>query len=242
MIRPARFLFPAALLMTLSACAGRAEFDRVEMQDLLRQSVKLIEPRPAAGAVEGTPTPSTPFRLGLFFMRQEFPTRHTIVWGDFLSRDKDALLRTLAPLHDQHLLSEVMVIADSAVPHPTLTEIRKAAGRYGADVIVVVTGVGAVDRYNNGYAAFYPTILGAYLAPGTVSEALFLVEGSVWDVRSGLAYGTLAAEGQAQLVGPAMSIEDREALAQAKAAALKNFGERLDGLIRLAPNSARPLR
>jgi len=40
---------------------------------------------------------------------------------------------------------------------------------------VVITGVGAVDRYNNGYATLYPTILGAYLAPGTISDALFMV-------------------------------------------------------------------
>ena len=40
--------------------------------------------------------------------------------------------------------------------------LRQAAGRHGADVLLMVDGVGSVDRYDNGYAALYPTLAGAY--------------------------------------------------------------------------------
>ena len=242
MTRPRSLLLPLALV-TLSACAGSKGFDRAEMREVLRQTVNLSQQQSAPGVTERPgPALAVPFRLGIFFARREFPTRRAIQRVEWLSRDKEALLRSLVPLQDQQILRESIVIADSSVQHASLTEIRKAAARYGADVLMIVTGVGSVDRYNNGYAALYPTIIGAYLAPGTVSEALFLIEGSLWDVRSGVGYGTEGAEGTATKAGPATSLEDQEVLAEAKAAALRNFGERLDGLVGLAAHTGKSLR
>lgn len=242
MTRPLSLLLPLALV-TLSACAGSKGFDRTEMHEVLRQTVNLPQQQTAPGATERpVPALAVPFRLGVFFARREFPTRRAIQRVEWLSRDKEALLRSLVPLQDQHILRESIIIADSSVQHASLTEIRKAAARYDAEVLMIVTGVGSVDRYNNGYAALYPTIIGAYLAPGTVSDALFLIEGSLWDVRSGVGYGTEGAEGTATKVGPATSLEDQAVLDEAKAAALRNFGERLDGLIGLAAHTGKSLR
>ena len=218
------------MLLTLPACASHSAFNRTEIQDVIRQTVtvNLTQPPTVPGVAEQPiPSVAAPFRLGVFFTRQEFPTRETIRPVEWLSQDKDALLRALAPLQDQHILRESLILADSAVPHVSLADIRKAAARYGADVIMIVTGAGAVDRYNNGYALLYPTILGAYLAPGTVSEALVLIDGSLWDVRSGLAYGIVSAEGQSRLVGPAMAIEDQAAFMQGKNLALDTLNTRL---------------
>lgn len=228
-----RLLLSLLILTTLPACASHPTFDRPEMQDVMRQTVILSVPQAAPGEPEAAPTIPPLFRLGLFFARKEFPTKQAIKPVEWLSQDKDVLLRALAPLQNEHILRDSLVIADSAVQESSLTEIRKAAARYGADMIVIVTGVGAVDRSNNGYAALYPTILGAYLAPGTVSEALVLIEGSLWDVRSGFSHGTLKAEGQSRIVGPAMLIEDRTALMQGKDLALDTLSTRLAERLRL---------
>ena len=228
-----RLLLSLLILTTLPACASHPAFDRPEMQDVMRQTVILSVPQAAPGEPEAAPAISSPFRLSFFFTRKEFPTKQAIKPVEWLSQDKHVLLRALAPLQNEHILRNSLVIADLAVQESSLTEIRKAAARYGADMIVIVTGVGAVDRSNNGYAALYPTILGAYLAPGTVSEALVLIEGSLWDVRSGFSYGTLKAEGQSRLVGPVMSIEDRDALMQGKHRALETFSAQLVERLRL---------
>lgn len=234
MARSARLLLLSLLILTtLPACASHPAFDRPEMQDVMRQTVILSGSQAAPGEPEAAPAIPPPFRLGLFFARKEFPTRQAIKPVEWLSQDKDALLRALAPLQHQHILRDSLVIADSAVPQSSLTEIRKAAARYGADMVVIITGAGAVERSNNGYAALYPTILGAYLAPGTVSEALVLIEGSLWDVRSGFSYGTVTAEEQSRLVGPAMVIEDRTALMQGKDLALDTLSTRLVERLRL---------
>ena len=239
MTRTLSLLLPLALI-TLSACAGSKGFDRGEMQEVMRQTVNLTQQQASAGVTEPAPTISAPFRLGLFFTHKDFPTRRAIVRAEWVSRDKDGLLRALAPLQDQHLLSHTIVIADSTVQLSNLTEIRKAAARYDVDVIMIVTGVGAVDRYNNWYASLYPTIIGAYLAPGTVSDALFLIEGSLWDVRSGVGYGTQKAEGTATKVGPATSLEDQEVLDEAKAAALEALGRKLPASLAPAGRRAPP--
>ena len=49
---------------------------------------------------------------------------------------------------------------------------------------MIVDGAAEIDRYNNRYAWFYPTMIGAYLAPGTESHALVMVTGSLWAIRS----------------------------------------------------------
>lgn len=237
MIRLASLLLPVAL-MTLSACASSKGFDRAEMQNVMRQTVTLSGPQTAAGVTEPAPRIPAPFRLGLLFTQKEFPTREGIRLVEWLSGDRDLLIRALAPLRDQHILSDVIEIANPATQNPGPKEILKAAARYGADMIVVITGVGAVDRYNNGYATLYPTILGAYLAPGTISDALFMVEGSLWDARSGFAHGTQGAEGRSTHVGPAIMIDDRDAVAEAKTAALEEFGRKLSASLTLIGRQA----
>lgn len=237
MIRLASLLLPVAL-MTLSACASSKGFDRAEMQNVMRQTVNLSAPPAATGVTVPAAIISAPFRLGLLFTQMEFPTRETIRLIEWLSLDRDLLIRALAPLRDQHILSDVIEIANPAMQNPGLQEIRKAAARYGADMIAVITGVGAVDRYNNGYATLYPTILGAYLAPGTISDTLFMVEGSLWDVRSGSSYGTQETEGRATHVGPAIMIDDRDAVAEAKTAALEEYARKLSASLTLIGRQA----
>lgn len=237
MIRLASLLLPVAL-MTLSACASSKGFDRAEMQNVMRQTVNLSAPPAATGVTVPAAIISAPFRLGLLFTQMEFPTRETIRLIEWLSLDRDLLIRALAPLRDQHILSDVIEIANPAMQNPGLPEIRKAAARYGADMIAVITGVGAVDRYNNGYATLYPTILGAYLAPGTISDTLFMVEGSLWDVRSGSSYGTQETEGRATHVGPAIMIDDRDAVAEAKTAALEEYARKLSASLTLIGRQA----
>ena len=221
------FFLPLALV-TLSACAGSQGFDRAEMQEVLRQTVDLTQQQAVPDAAERpVPKPTAPFRLGLFFTHRDFPTRHAIQRAEWLSQDKDVLLRALAPLQDQRILRESLVIADSTVSHSNLTEIRKAAARYGADLLLIVTGVGAVDRYNNRYAWLYPTIIGAYFADGTHSDALYLVRAGLWDVKSGLLLASEETEGHAQTVGPAALVDDRVTIRQAKKMALEHVGARM---------------
>ena len=116
-------------------------------------------------------------------------------------------------------MKDVFVLADSTVQGTLARDIRLAAARCNADVVLIVESAAAVDRYNNGHAAWYATGLGVYLASGTQSDALFMIEGTLWDVRTGYLYGTQSAEGTSQSVGPAASLDDKHVVARAREAA-----------------------
>ena len=164
----------------------------------------------------------------------------TIQKAEWVSADKDALGKWLAPLQDERVLTEAFLLVDATIQGNDVRKIRRAAARYGADAVLIVEGAAAVDRYNNGYAAYYATLIGAYLAPGTISEALFMIHGSLWDVRAERLYATQTAEGHSKSVGPAVAVENRQVLVQAKKSALDEFGKQMADELRLLKDAPPP--
>ena len=109
-----------------------------------------------------------------------------------------------------------------------MTELRATATRYGFDWLLVFDGAAAVDRYNNYKAAlFYWTIVGAYLADGTHSDALCVVKGTLWDVKTGAALFDEKAEAQTKTVGPAALVDDKREIEGAKRTAMNIIFQRL---------------
>jgi hypothetical protein len=80
----------------------------------------------------------------------------------------------------------------------------------------------------------YWTILGAYFADGTHSDALCIVRGTLWDVRTGARLASEEAEGQAATIGPTALLDDHDVIRQAKRQALESL------LAKLAVHAERP--
>lgn len=220
-------LYWTMLLMLLAGgCAGSAGFDRHALRATFGAAE--IQDAQRASAVPHTdmPNPPHPLRLALYFVERDMPIRRQIRMAKWMDTDKDALLNRLAHLQHEGIVADTFLLTDSTIHGYDVPKIRQAAARYDADAVLIVEGVGSVDRYNNGYAAWYVTLIGAYMAPGTVSEALFMVSGSLWDARTERLYGTQTAEGRSKLTGSAVLLEDDQVLAQAKTAALAEFGKR----------------
>jgi rhombotail lipoprotein len=234
------------LFMALSACSTGQGFDRPGMQDTLLQRMNLAGARETRNLMEGNPTIAGPFRLGVYFVRTEFPTRESIQSVEWLSAEKDQLVQRLAQLRSDQILREVVVLAEPAVRPLTPQELRQASVRYGIDVLLLVDGVGAVDRHNNAYALLYPTVIGAWLAPGTVIDALFILDGILWDLRTDTRLDRQTAEGQAQRTGAVVLVEDADALKEAKGRAIEAFGgtlvDRLRSLTNKRSDISSPLR
>lgn len=224
--------------LLLNSCAGSQGFDRLAMRAVLHHEAAGLNEPDLTRMPTGQPALAMPFRLALFFVRKDFPAHRTMRKTEWLSADKQALMNTLAPLRDERIVSEIFLLEDAMIRGGDARRIRQAGQRYGADVVLVVDGVGAVDRYNNGSSWLYATLAGAYLASGTESDALFMIDGSVWDVRAERLYATQSSEGTSRLIGPAMSVEDNEVLRQAKQAALDEFGKRIADQLRLLKGAA----
>jgi hypothetical protein len=220
-------LYWTVLLMLLAGgCAGSVEFDRTAMRATLG-TAEIPDAQPVSTVAHADmPNPPHPLRLALYFVERDMPIRHSIRMAKWMDRDKDALMKGLTPLRNEGIVADTFLLTDSTVHGYDVQKIRQAAARYDADAVLIVEGVGTVNRYNNGYAAWYATLIGAYFAPGTVSKALVMVSGSLWDARTERLYATQAAEGHSTLTGPAALLEDGQVLAQAKTAALLELGKR----------------
>jgi rhombotail lipoprotein len=214
----------AWLLMAALGCAGSQGLDHAALKQTLRQDVERL-------IAQGSPAPNqtsrlvVPFTLGVYFTPANYLHRR-FEWTD---ADKETLVAWGERLKREGVLSDILLLADSSVHGTTLNDIRLAAARYGADAVLIVDGAAAVDRYNNAKAAFaYWTILGAYLASGTHSDALVLLQGTFWEIRTRSLRFSVEAEGLAETVGPAAFVRDRDTIERAKRQALEAFEKRLE--------------
>ena len=208
------------LMVALSvSCAGSQGFDRSAMTDVLHIASS------SDGGNSAHPSQnsalSSPFRLGVFFADREFPNHQSLRKVEWLSADREQLLQGLNPLRDQQQLADIFVLMDATVQAGNIDGVRQAGARYGADAVLIIDGAGAIDRYNNRYAWLYPTLIGAYLAPGTESAALVMATGSLWAVHSDWHTPIQTVEGISTIVGSAVFVEDSTALQNAKQQAIQ---------------------
>ncbi len=226
------------IFLLVTGCASSQGLDRAAMTEaLFVDPSPILESQPLAS--QGVHL-SIPLRLGVFFENHDFPTRQSIRKMEWLARDRDQLLRELAPLEDEHVLQKAFVLMDATLRGEDIRGIRQAGARYGADVVLIVDGTAAVDRYNNRFAWLYPTVIGAYLAPGTECDALVMVTGSLWAVMSEWRTTIQTVEGGSKLVGPAALVEDTVALSKAKEHAIQALSQRIIDQLRLSAEALPP--
>lgn len=219
-------------VMSLSACSGPRGLNRQILQESFHDHPDVVTDRDIAATMAIQASLPSPYRLAVYFKQEDFPSRPALQRVDWTSADAERVRQALASVSEEGLLQRNFLLANSTVQGNTLRDVRMAAARYNADAILVINGASAVERYNNGHAVWYATGIGAYFAYGTESHALFMVEGTLWDVRTGALYGTQTAEGETTLIGPAPSIDDKTAVAEAKDVALERFGKELADMLR----------
>ena len=230
--RGLRLTIILGLIVTVSAgCASSQGFNRAAMIETLH-----VDPTPDQNnepLANQSSRLSTPFRLGIFFEDHNIPAGQSIRKVEWLSADRSQLLREFAPLQDEQILRDTFVLMDATLRGDDIRGIRQAGARYGSDLVLIVRGAAAVDRYNNRYALLYPTLIGAYLAPGTESDGLVMVTGSLWAVRSEWHAPIQTVEGASKVVGSAVLVDDSTALQEAKEQAIRALGMRMVNLLRL---------
>ena len=221
-----------ALMVAGSAgCAGSRGFDQAAMREALHLDSHSTSETPPV--LPGSARPSPPFRLGIFFVKHQVPDTPSIRKVEWLSADRDQLLRELAPLRDEQLLVDMFVLTDVRLRGDDIKGIQQTGARFGTDMVLIVDAVAAVDRYNNRYAWLYPTLLGAYLLPGTESDALVMATGSLWAAHSDWHTLIQPVEERSKIVGAAAFLEDNAPLHDAKRLAIQTLGRYIVERLRL---------
>jgi hypothetical protein len=202
----------AMVLWLLTGCSSSQGLHPEPLNELLGYEEQRFIGEQPLKSIATRSSGYTTLKLGLYlkptgFFKREFE------WTD---ADHDTLLVWANGLQGSGIVSGASFVPQSSLKGNTLTELRESAARYGVDLLLIVDGAASVDRYNNykGYLLYW-TILGAYLADGTHSDALCLLRGSVWDVKMGTQLFTDSAQGTAQQMGPATRVEDRIVVSQA---------------------------
>lgn len=217
--RPSLFLFIAVLIA--GGCASSQGLSHDALMDIIRQEESRFI---GASASDGTPLRLSGITLGMYLK----PTGHLHREFEWTSRDRDALLAWSRQLPLGSGGRSAGFLTLSSLRGHTLTELRETAARYGVDRLLIVDGAAAVDRYNNYKAGLiYWTIVGAYLADGTHSDALCVLKATLWDVKTGVALFGEEAEAQTNTVGPAALVDDQREIERARTAAMNLLMDRL---------------
>jgi hypothetical protein len=213
-------LIIASWMVFLVGCATSQGLHPDRLQAVLEQE----ESRFAGTSppVESPPRPNAP-TLGLYLTQAGFLHREF----QWTTLDRDKILAWSKGLQLSGGKSAGFVSLASLKGN-NLTELKNSAARYGIDWVLVFDGAVAVDRYNNYKAGLlYWTILGAYFADGTHSDALCLMSATLWDVKTGAQLYKQQAQGMTTKVGPAALVDNREEIERARSVALETLLQRL---------------
>lgn len=220
-------LHPYLLLtffLFLTGCASGQTQQIDSLQQILKDEEAQLVGAPLSKPAEPPSPRQGPPKLGLYVMPTGF-LHHEFEWTD---ADRESLLSWTNGLQRDGFINGASFLHLSSIKGNQWAQLQESATRYGVDLLLIVNGAAAVDRYNNYKGTLlYWTILGSYYADGTHSEALCLVQGSLWDVRRGTKLAEEEAQGTSKIVGPSARVEDREQVTEARRQALTQLMKKL---------------
>ena len=220
----ARSYIALALSFFLTACTNSQGLHldslKLTLQD---EETRFVGTLPSASTANPSAGQGPP-KLGIYLMPTGF-LHHEFEWTD---ADRESLLAWTNELQRAHLISGASFLHIASIKGNQLVQLRESAIRQGIDLLLIVDGAATVDRYNNykGYLLYW-TILGAYFANGTHSDALCLVRAALWDVRGEAKLAQEEAQGSSKIVGPATRVDDRDGVTAARRQALTKLMENL---------------
>lgn len=224
-----------SLLVPLLLCGCAHGFDRNALQERLNDGSLQMSDTAIAEARGLKPQLKFPCRVAVYFQPERGDWHWTTddkaamkVWADSLKAE--GIATELFPLPE-------MLVSTTGKEHAK--ELRLAAAKCGADVLLVIRGAAQTDSYKNVASALNITVIGGYVVPGSHRDSLFLMEGVLLDVDNGYVYAGIQTEGVGKIVRPTFLIEDKDAIARAKAKAVAQFGDEV--LKRIRALAAKPV-
>lgn len=212
------------------SCASSG-FDRGKLRARLNTQTKEIMDEDIKKAYKIKSQIQFPLRLAIYFDPMEDESnpyrRFRMKSWRWDEEDQKKLLNVKEQLIASGILSELIIIPNSVIQGTTLKHIRLAAARYQADAVLVIRAGAEVDRYYNPLSVLYITIIGMWMFPGSHYDALFMIEGTMWDVGNEYLYLTAGSEGTFGQVRPEGFIEEKDVILPAKKEAVEKFSQEL---------------
>ena len=223
-----------ALFILLSLVGCIKEFDRGALERQLEGESLQMSETDIDQVVEPRPQLNFPIRIGVYFSletpryREYFQTR---LWD---AEDKRDILSMAEPLKKDGVISDMYEIADLVVPRPDFNTLVRAAGRQGADTILIIKGLSEVNSYVDPLSVLYLTIVGMWIVPASHWDAIFEIHGDLWNVGNVYLYLTVKTMGVGKIRRPIALMDDasNEAVKLAKEDGIMNFRKELNQKIK----------
>ena len=207
------------LFVPVLLCGCATGFDRDALRERLNDGSIQMPDTAIAEARAARPQLRFPCRMAVYL---KSPERGDWRWTP---DDRAALEKCAAALKQEGIVTEVFPLPEMLAGKGDAKELRLAAAKCGADVLLVIHGAAQTDSYKNPAAVFNLTLVGGYVVPGSHRDSLFMMEGVLLDVDNGYVYTGVQAEGVGKIIRPTFVIEDKDAIALAKTRAIGEFGD-----------------
>lgn len=221
-------IFYLALMLALTACASPRGFDRGALRGQVSEKVQISE-EDIKKALELKPQLPNPFRLAVYFSPGRYGW-YSSRW-DWRKEDKDQLAAFAEALKKNGVVSEAVFLTDDMIEATkydvTNRDIRLGAARAGADAVLILRGTSDIDKYNNILGVTYVLLLPMFFSQGTVVDAYFIANATMWDVRNQYLYMSVEADGTASQTRPTFFVEEKDVVMLAKAQAMKDVVKEL---------------
>ena len=217
--------FVAVMILGVTTAGCSTGFSRMDMEKELQAEQRIVFDDEDILKIEQLkPQIQFPIRLAVVPPGRVSPR----YWQEGSAKGEHEELMALGDqLKKEGIVSSFTVIPQILLqgPENSIKAIRLAAARMGADAVLILRSVTDVDSYVNPLSVLNVTIVGLWLAPGHHTEALTMVEGMVIDNRNQFLYFAGSAEGLGSTCGPALVIQNRDAVGESRRNALRSFGE-----------------
>ncbi len=207
------------LFVMMTSCASKRGIDCASLRD------QITPQKTAPTDLEPPPPLPHPYKLGIYFSTPKLAHR----CGSFLTwlpEDRNQVVEIGTALKNQKIISDFFIITDASLEDTDKKAIRIAATA-GADAVLIVNGMGDIDRYNNRLGYTYFLLLTTFFVPGTEADGIFLVSASLWDTRNEVLYTSAEGEGRAREIRPALFIDENKIIKTAKTDAMAALKEQL---------------
>lgn len=128
-------------------------------------------------------------------------------------------------LEETRLFAEVDFLPELYLPTGVqdLKTLRIAAARAQADALLIYSTEAGYEYEPNALCIFYPTIIGAFVAPGSKGASLAVSQAVLVDVKTGYIHRVFESYGEKSRVAPVALIDEEELEFEARKQALHDL-------------------
>jgi len=206
-------------VLGLSGCVMTSGFDRGALHMALDKEGVQITEESVRKALELRAQLHFPCKVAIYL----HDPGNSYEWR-WSAKDKEIILSWMESLKGDGIVADAFFMTGMFTSGSSMKEVRLAAAQHGADAVLVVKGAYQTDSYMNPAAIFNLTILGGYILPASHRDVLFIMQGGLVDVANGYLYATVESEGEASIMRPTFTIQDKDAVEPAKKKAIEALG------------------